>query len=320
MRTNSQTSVKSSDSHGKSSKNTIIRRVLSYLFAFLLSFSLFAISTVGVGRSVLSGGYTKSCLTDAYYNSLLQDLETKASDYTIPTGLEPTVIQNVFDLQTIKQDVNEYITSTFRIRKSSIDTTLFEEKLRSNVLDFLHSQEIPTEAVNEAESDVELDPESVAAYNNAVSETNKAVEEYVSDIMEIYRKNIKLAGLDYLAKAGNEYQKYFPYIFIILILAIALFVFLCMRLHRLPHRGLRFLVYAFSGGFLMTFLLPFVVYINGFYNRLNVSPQYFKEFMVAYIKGTLAQFMIVSQVWLLIAIVLLIIVAVLRKKSLRSKG
>ena len=68
----------------------------------------------------------------------------------------------------------------------------------------------------------------------------------------------------------------------------------------------------------MTFLAPFLIYLNGFFNRLSITPVYFKEFIVAYVKGTLALFMVISQAWLLIAIILGVVVMILRKKRLKS--
>ena len=68
----------------------------------------------------------------------------------------------------------------------------------------------------------------------------------------------------------------------------------------------------------MVFLAPFIAFLNGFYNRLGITPDYFKEYMVTYIKGVLAQFMIVSQIWLLIAIILGVVVLLLRKKAMKS--
>lgn len=310
--------IKKKHRHEKPQKSNTLHTVLSFLFSFLLSVTLLLISTVCVVRSTLSEGYTKSCLSSGYYTGLKENVEESAEDYTLPTGIDPSVTENIFDVDSIKNDMESYITGTFKIRQYNIDTSSQEALLRENVIRFLESEGAPTEPVNPEESDIELDEESVSAYNNAVEETNLAVDEYVKEIMSIYQKRIKLPGLDYIVKIGNEYNKYFPFLLVISILLSLLFGFICIKIHRLPHRGLRYMVYAFGGGFLMTFLAPFVVFASRIYNRLNVDPPYFRDFMAAYIKGALAQFMIVSQIWLLVAIVLLVIVAVLRKKSLRS--
>ncbi len=313
----SKSHSRSSDG-GKSGK--VLRAVLSCIFSFMVALSLFAASTACIVRGVLSEKYTISCIAPSYYDGLKESLEKDAWDYTIPTGIEPSVTKDIFDTATMKSDMENYIGSTFKIRKYTIDTSSQGAVLKERVYDFLKSEGTPTEPVNPADSEVELDEESVKAYNDAVEATNTAVDEYVDEIMELYRKSIKIAALDYIVKVGNEYQKYFPFLMIISVLFGLINGFFCMKVHRLPHRGLRYLVYAFGAGFLMTFTIPFIIYLNGFYNRLNIAPAYFKEFMIAYVKGALAMFMVVSQIWLLIAIILGVLVAILRKKRLRSEA
>ena len=321
MMSNQNTTAKNSRhaSSNRSNSKQIIRTILSCIFSFMLALSLFVFSIVLVVRFALSEKYTISCIDSSYYyTELKQNLEEEIWDYTIPTGVDPSVTVDIFDTETIQNDLQAYIGNTFRIRQYTINTSAQETVLKERVYAFLETEGTPTEPVNPEDSETELDEESVKAYNAAVDETNKAVDEYVSEIMDIYRKSIKLVGLDYLVKIGNEYQKYLSLILIISILFGALNGFFCMKVHKLPHRGLRYLVYGFSGGFLMTFIAPFIVYLTGFYNRLIISPDYFRGFLVAFIKGVLALFMVTSQIWLLIAIILGIIVAVLRKKSLRK--
>ena len=302
----------------KGGSKRVVRTILSCVFSFMVALSLFFLSTVCIVRIVLSESFLKSCITDSYYTGVKEDVETDAWDYTIPTGIDPSVTEGLFNEAMIRLDLENYISSTFKIRQYTINTSSQEEVLREKVMAFLEAEGTPTETVNPADSEVELDEESVNAYNEAVETMKSAVDDYVNDIMDIYRKRIKITALDYIVKYGNEYSNYFPLLLIISVLFGVLNGFFCMKVHRLPHRGLRYLVYAFSGGFLMTFLAPFIVYLNGFFNRLSITPVYFKEFIVAYVKGTLALFMVISQAWLLIAIILGIIVAVLRKKSLRN--
>ena len=318
---NNNTASKTNSKHSrkKTDANRIIRTVLSCLFSFLTALSLLVISTACIARIVLSEDYMKFCMDPSYYEGLKESLDEEIWDYTIPTGIDPEVTEGIFDEATIRSDMEAFIENTFKIRQYTIDTSRQETALKEKVIAFLEAEGTPTEPVNVEDYETELDEDSVKAYNEAVEETNAAVDEYVSEIMEKYCKRIKTTPLDYVVKIGNDFQKYFPFLLIISILLGLINTFLCVKIHRLPHRGLRYLVYAFSGGFLMTFTAPFIVYLNGFYNRLGITPVYFKDFLAAFIKGALALFMITAQIWLLIAIILGIIVAVLRKKSIKNR-
>ncbi len=298
--------------------NSVLHTVLSLLFSFLLALSLMVFSFALVARVTLSETYVKHCLDQSYYNGLFQNLEDEVRDYTIPTGIDVSVVEGVFDKASTQLDVEAYIDGTFKVRQYMVDTSKQEQKLRDNVLEYLKSQDVPTEPVNPAESEEELDEESVNEYNAAVEETNRAVDEYVKDIMEIYRKKVKISAMDYLVKYGNDYQKYFPFVLIISILFAVINGFLCMKVHSLPHRGLRYLVYAFTAGFIMTFAAPFGVFAGGFYNRLNIRPEYFKNFISSFIRGALVEVLVVAAAWLLIALGLLLLTNYFRKKSLHS--
>ena len=301
---------------GKKHSGKILRTIVSYLFSFLTALSLMILSLTCVVRIVFSEGYTKSCLAPEFFSGMEEKLIEEAKDYTIPTGLDPAVVDGVFDLSTIKSDVEANIDNTFKIRQFNVNTEKQEEALRANVISFLDSEGVSTIPVNPEDSEKELDEESVKAYNEAVSETENAVNEYVNEIMEMYRKRVKISALDYLVKLGNDYQKYFPFLLIISALFGLFSGFLCVKVHKLPHRGLRYLVYAFGGGFIMTFIAPFVLFVNGFYNRLSITPEYFKLFIVTYVKGAIEMLMAVSAIWLLIAIALLPLIYFLRKKYL----
>lgn len=304
--------------HDNGKSKRIIRVVLSCIFSFMLALSLFIVSVVFVLRYALSEKYTISCIDSSYYTGLKKELEEDIWDYTIPTGIDPSVTVDIFDTKTIQNDLLAYIRNSFKIRQYTFNTSAQESVLRERVYSFLESEGVQTELVNPESSETELDEESVKAYNAAVNETNKAVDAYVSEIMDYYKKSLKIVGLDYLVKIGNEYQKYLSLLLIISILFGVLNGFLCVKVHKLPHRGIRYLVYGLGGGFLMTFTAPFIVYLTGFYNRLAISPDYFRGFLVAFIKGILALFMVTSQIWLLIAIILGFLVMILRKKRLRS--
>ena len=311
---------KNTSNHSRNDKKkSAFHTVLSFLFAFLLAFALFAFSLIITVGYSLSRGYVNHCLDRSYVDGLTLTITDDIEDYTLPTGIDLTVTKDLFTQEKIEKDMRSYIESTFKIRQSTIDTTEQEEQLRQNVIAFLKESGSPTEMVNPEESEVELDQESVDAYNAAVEETHAAVEEYVSDIMEIYRKDIRITGLDYIVKTGNDFHKYYPYLIAILVLFALLNGFFCVKVHSLPHRGLRYLVYAFCGGALMSFAAPFALLVSGILNRLTIQPLYFRDFIARYAKGAAWQMILFAGLWFLCAFIVLAIVSSLRKKSMKRR-
>ena len=300
-------------------KKSTFHTVLSFLFAFLLAFALFGLSLIVTSGYILSKGYVNHCLDRSYIDGLMGTIHDDIEDYTLPTGIDLSVTKDLFPREKIEKDMRSYVDSTFKIRESTIDTADQEEQLKQNTLAFLKESGAPTEMVNPKESEKELDQESVDAYNAAVEDTYAAVDEYVSDIVEIYRKDLRITGLDYIVKAGNDYHRYFPFLVVIALLFGALNGFFCVKVHSLPHRGLRYLVYAFTGAALMSFAAPFALLVSGVLNRLTIQPSYFRDFIARYAKGAIWQMLLFAGLWFIIAFVVLAIVSSLRKKSMKRR-
>jgi hypothetical protein len=62
-----------------------------------------------------------------------------AVDYTMPTGVEVSVLDGVFTEDRILEDVKSYATNTFDNHTYTVDTSAIEDTLTENVKTFLLS-------------------------------------------------------------------------------------------------------------------------------------------------------------------------------------
>ena len=226
---------------------------------------------------------------------LSENVYNAAVDYTMPTGVDVSVLEGVFTEYTIREDVKNYVIHTFDDNSFEVDTTDIHNVLKANVDAFLREQGI--------------DP---------ATET-KAVEDYVEEICNIYRDRIKLPGINYLPRFSKLLRSYTLYVVIGAALFALINLFLCVKLHSYLHRGLRYVVYSFSGAALMTFAAPFVAYMNGFYKNLQISPNYFNHFIVTYIESVFGQMFIWAGAFLVLSIISLLVVAAMRKNVARKR-
>lgn len=271
------------------------KNLASFIFSFLLSLTLVVVAVFFVANHSLSKKYVVSKIDSDYLRMLSENVYNAAVDYTMPTGVDVSVLDGVFTEDTIREDVKSYVMNAFDDNSYEVDTSKIYASLKENVDAFLREQGI--------------DPTT----------EDKAVDEYVKAICNIYKDRVKLPGLNYLPRLSNLLRSYFIYVIIAAAIFALVNAFLCVKLHSYLHRGLRYVVYSLSGAALMTFVAPFVAYMNGFYKNLQISPNYFNHFIVTYIESIFGQLFIWAGVFLVLSIISLLVVSTLRKRIARKK-
>ena len=278
--------------HGQST----LRNATSYIFAFFLSLALLAellllIAYVGFFSEK---GFV-SALDSEYYQYTLDYINEEATYYTMPTGYDPSVIEGVFSLAEVRKDVDLSVTSAFRRNEHEPDDTGEREKLTQNVRQLY---------ANDGREISGEDEEIIASY--------------VDEIMSIYRKAVKMPGLDTIANYRNKLVK------VTLIAAIAVGVLAILlavsivRSHHYVHRGLRYVAYATGGASLLSMVAPGIMLASGYYKGLGVSPKYFYHFCISVIERLLLLCLGGGAAYLLLTLLLIALVASQRKKIITS--
>ena len=271
----------------------VLKSGLEYFMALLLCLALFLLSVVLIARGILTNKYTISRLPKTYCANLYKDIQNSLSDYTIPTGLDVSVLDGVISEEQVEIDFNSVIRNSHPGDGYTLDTSTLEGKLNLNVTNFLEQNSV-------------IDEESSAA-----------VDKYVKEIGELYRKNIRLPGLDYIARLSEEYESKF-FIFLIAVLFVAVFfAFILVMLQRKPTKSLRFFSYAAGGVAAMMLIGPLVAMISGVYRHLGITPAYFNEYMVSYADGIMLRFVVVAAVWLAISVGFAVFARNMEKKRRR---
>ncbi len=270
------------------------RNMLSYIFSFILAVTLTVIAVVITAGHFLSANYLKKMINSDYVSDLMKEVKNEAVDYTLPTGIDTSVLDDVFTEDRIMEDVKTYIGNSFTSNKYEITTEELAKKLTENTMAYIKSQNISGEGVD------------------------AAVGDYVTAICNIYKKRIKLIGMDYIARVGNMFKRYFAIVLIALVVFAAANIFLCIKLHTHIHRGLRYVAYAFGAAGIMTFAAPMGAIINGFYKRLRITPLYFNHLISEYIGNAMKFMILLSIIWFIIMIADIIYISTLRRRVVRK--
>lgn len=279
--------------HGPSTS----RNVVSIIFSFFLSITLVAEALVLVVHvGVFTDMAFLTVLDDAYFRYTLETIESEAKTYTMPTGIDPSVLEGVFGVEEIKGAVTESVRATYKGNTYTPSVVGPTERLDANVRAYLSQ-----------------------GGNISAQDIDAITTAYVEDIMNIYRTNLQLPGLSVLAPLRVRYSQY-TLIGAVVLAAIALGLTVALtRLHHYRHRGLRYVAYATGGAALMCFIVPFVFFQSKYYLGINLAPQYFYHFAVSLIEHLLRMCFIAAGVYLVLTIVVIVLVYRKRAHIIKSR-
>lgn len=275
------------------------RDAVSLVFAFFLSIALVGMMLLTVLRvGLLTKDGFMSVLDDQYCEYLLTFIEEQSEYYTLPTGIDPVVLEDVFEFQEVRQNVDNYVSSVFGGYTFKPDVARPRERLEANVRNAFVSDGVVVDKSEEAD---------------------EVASAYVDEVIAFYADTVQPAGLDSAVKVANLYSKYYLYAMLGCSAFALVMVVLLVRLHHFVHRSLRYMAYAFGGAALMGFVVPAVLFVLGTYKGLNLSPQYFYHFGVTLIERVFMLCMLGSLVLVAAMAVMALVVARLRKGAMQKK-
>lgn len=272
------------------------RKVIAYLLSFILSLLLLLSTLCLVAYfRVMSERHIINTLGDEYYEGVLKTAVASAEDITMPTGIDVSVIDGVFDIDGVKRDVNGYISAAFAGETYTPDTEASDNRLYKNVSEFLDSHDV-----------------------TLVNEKKETIDAYIKEINAEYALHTKLPGLGIISKYRTKYLKIVTIAFFVLLGLSVIITAIIIKMYRHPHRGMRFIAYATGGTALMALAAPLYLLIGGRYKGLNLSPEHFYNFAIRLITRLLVSCVIAAVIWLLITAALAFAIQMMRKKLIKD--
>ena len=256
------------------------RMVISYLFSFILALFLTLFSVCLTAMNCLfSEGFFCSVMREDYYQAVLNEIVTEAEDYTIPVGLDMSVLEGVFTINDVRRDINGNITAAFRGYEYQPDLKEANVRLYAN-----------------AAADI-------AEHNVAVEgSVEDVINTYVGEIDEFYLDKVTVPGMTLIEYARRNVKSGVTAVLIVLFVLSFVLILTLIRLYHYPHQGLRFVAYAAGGCALMMFAVPFKLYLDKVYAHILVSPEYFYVFVSNYVRQILLSLMKASLLWFILTI------------------
>lgn len=282
------------------SKRSTSRNAVSLVFGFFLSLVLLLLTLLCVMRvGVVSQAGFLSVLDNDYYQFTLDYIEDQARYYTLPTGIDPSVVEDVFTREEVEADVNGMLAGKFSGSGYNPKTDNISERLSNNVY-----RVFAADGIQIAEG----------------SSADEITSAYVDEIMGIYKNAVTMPGIDAIVRVRDEFTQWFVVGLVVLVAVAAVLMASIVRLHHYRHRALRYMAYSFGGAALMASVLPCILLVSGFYKGLSVSPQYFYHFAVSLVSRSLVLCMAGGGVLFALMLVIILVSSKMRSTAVRHKS
>lgn len=281
--------------------NKHLRFLLSSVLALVLGILLTCLTYIGdlYFRGLNSSVLISAIMKTNYSVELMEAMYVECESITLPIGLPIEVVHNIFDLEDVKRDVSASVKASVEENEFNPDTTLIREKLLDNI-------------------DVYLEEENLQLSD----EQNEYLEEYLTLIEDEYKDNIEMVVITRAMPYWNSFLDVALVAVIGIIVLATIIIIAIVKMYSWRHRALRFITYSTLSAFLMSVILPVVIYVSHFYERLSISPKYFYMAMIYMIDEFLLFSIRFGCFWALVSAILLVSIHTCKKNGYKrsSKG
>lgn len=266
------------------SKKSLLQGLISVLFAFLLTLLLIAFYLcIGTNFGVFSSkSITKAINESNYYNNVYEDLIISSEETLLSVGLPTSVITEVITLERVYIGGKNYVEDALQGRTSEVNTDKLHAELKNNINLYLQQEGIvQTETLD---SDI---------------------KEVVQVIEANYRGALQLPMVNSLMQYKEQYNNILRIVLPIIIVLISILCFFLIKIQNYIHRGMRYIAYALIASTLIIAITAAILLITKGYAGVNAAPEYYKNFVVAYLEWGIKVFLYIAGIGITFAMALI---------------
>lgn len=273
---------------------TVAMQLISFIYAFLLTLILVGLFTaLGIGFGVLNNRSILHDLDESnYYNKVYTALYDRASRDIEEAGFPPSVLEEAITLDRVYITGRSYHAAVLNAETASLKTDKLKAVLEDNLRQYLKAKG--------------AEPDKLTA----------GLKQLLQTIEQDYMDAINLPVLTTIAEYRVKYLKAVLYLVPLMILMAALLCYLLLRMYRnrYIHRGVRYITYAMMSASVLISAMAGYLLLTRPYNGILIQPEYYQSFLNEYLHGSIAIFIYIGGMGLLLSFVLLSVVSYLKNR------
>lgn len=242
-------------------------KIILYILSFGLTiqlFFVFVICSVSVG--VFQNKHILNSLEKTgYYSGVYDRVVSGAQDILLNRGVDITALEGVFRKKKVEGEVKDQASAMIRGNQMlKIDTEEIETRLEENIRKYLGESK-----------------------RKSGSNQEKELKSLCQHVGNYYKETVHIPFIKYYLKYRSQYYS---------IIKTALFLLFggIVILLSLLRKFIHYIAVSFLSASLMVVMVPAWLLGSGVYTHLGVSPKYFYDFLIYYLRGDLIAFLIVG--------------------------
>lgn len=269
---------------------------LGLLFAFLLTlFFVIVYILFGLGMGIFnSRSITKSVNDSDYFGKVYADVNQRTGELLSQAGLPEKILSDVITQGRVHADGINYIEAAIRKEQP-------QQKLH-----MLHGD--ITEAIREY----------ILQEGSIQSQLSGEIAAVADAVEDEYRSRVQLTFVEYLMGYKEDYSCIVMIIAPTLILLIGILCYLLIRLHRYGYRGMRYIAYSLLASSILTMAGAFYFISTRIYDKIKISPEYYQQFILGYVKMSITVFAYTGMMGLFLAMAWIALIAHMRNRILNN--
>lgn len=243
----------------------IFRTVINYIVSVITAIFIFIFCACFALGIATSKGYINFTVKNTKYIELsAEELKEGLISLAIPSGLPENYFDDKVDVAALEKINKECIDNAYNSGKFSVETADLKEKLIKEFKDYAASGALA--------SDVDVTDESLS---------------YLADLCaEKYKKTAANTVFKYLSFYASKLNNYIPFAVLGTLLLSALGLIFVIKLNK-STADKQFLYFSLCGGGLMAVLVPAVILIGGFVDKISIASRSMHLFVSAYVNNIL---------------------------------
>ena len=272
---------------------SILKTSICSMFAFLLTL-LFLMLFVSLGLSfgVFNDRSVLSKLTESNYYSKVYDRVNADTEAIVQTaGFPKTVLDDVITLERVYIGGKNYINNVLKGKDATIQTEKLRAVLSEHINNYLNEQEIIR-----------------------TKKLESGIESMISAVEDEYVNGIQLQFVKDYSEDKTLFTRLMLIVLPALIVLIGILCYFLIRMNHYKHRGLRYINYALIASSCLTLLIAAYLLITQQDRNIEVSPDYYFDFITMYLRWDIMVFIYLGEIGLVISMVLISLIGFMKSR------
>lgn len=293
----SQQMKKNKRSHRSHKKTSKKKKVAIAVVSVICSFLLAMFITILLGSVALFFGFFNKSLTleqineSGYYTKVYDELIVNLNTIGASQNVSEETIKKVFEEKRVYINGKQFIENSLYNKDTVVDVDKINEELQIAIAKDYAQKGI---VVNEDIKD--------------------GIENAISDLDTEYIRMVRFQFVSYVRQYKNAVYKVLKLLLPIIFFLSLLLGFVLIKIQKYPHRGIRFLAMSVISAASINLILPIVALVNKWYDRINVTPEYYAKFLSSYFKSGICAFVYAGLFGVVVGVALVLLKQMLKNR------